>query len=81
MTSMVSENLRKIVALIIVTFSFISIPVLMFLSVVMMYFNLNQIIQFYYSRTLVSALTAVSLAIINAILLYAIWVIVRWARK
>jgi len=78
---MVSEDLRKILALIIVTLSFISVPVLLFFFAVMIYLNVNQIIQFYYTRALIDALLAISLAIFNAVLFFAIRALIRWVRE
>jgi len=78
---MVSEDLKKILALVIVTLSFISIPVLLFFFAVMIYFNVYQIIQFYYTKTLVDALIAISLAITNTVLFLAIRALIRWVRK
>jgi len=78
---MVSEDLKKILALIIVTLSFISIPVLLFFFAVMLYFNVYQIIQFYYTKTLADALIAIALAIINTALFFAIKALIRWVRK
>lgn len=76
-----SEDSQNIVALIIVTLSFMSVPLLVFLFVVMVYFNVNEIIQFYYTGAFVDALLALLLAICNAMLLFAIHRLVRWVRK
>lgn len=76
-----SEDSQNIVALIIVTLSFMSIPLLIFLFVVMVYFGVNEIVQFYYTGAFVDALLAVFLAIGNIVLLFAIHRLVRWVRK
>jgi len=81
MGNMVSEDFKKILALVFVTLCFISIPVLLFFFVVMIYFNVNQIIQFYYGGALIDALVAISLAIINTVLFFAIRALIRWVRK
>jgi len=81
MRNMVSEDVKKILALVFVTLSFLSIPVLLFFLVVMIYFNVNQIIQFYYTKALTDALVAISLAIINVVLFFAIRALIRWVRK
>lgn len=81
MRNMVSEDLQKILALIIVTLSFISIPVLLFLFAVMIYLNVNQIIQFYNTKAIIDGLIAISLAIINTVLFFAIRALIRWVRK
>jgi len=81
MRNMVSEDLQKILALIIVTLSFISIPVLLFLFAITIYLNVNQIIQFYDTRALIHALVAISLAIFNTVLFFAIRALIRWVRK
>ena len=78
---MVSEDLEKIIALIIVALSFISIPVMLFFFVVMIYFNVNQIIQFYYTKNFADASVAIAMAIINAVLFFAIRALIRWVRK
>jgi hypothetical protein len=81
MRNMVSEDLQKILALIIVTLSFISIPVLLFLFAVMIYLNITRIIQFYDTKALIDGLIAISLAIINTVLFFAIRALIRWVRK
>jgi len=78
---MVSEDLRKIVALIIVTLSYISIPVLLFFFAVTVYINAQYIVQFYYTRAPVDALAAVLLAFFNVGLFFAIRALVRWLRE
>jgi len=78
---MVSEDLRKIVALIIVTLSYISVPVLLFFFAVTVYINAQYVIQFHYTRALVDALVAVLLAFFNIVLLLAIRALVRWLRE
>ena len=81
MREMVSEDSKNILALIIVTLSFISIPLLLFFLAVMVYFNVNQIVQFYHTRASADALLALLLAIANIVLLFAIHHLVRWVRK
>lgn len=81
MRNMVSEDSQNILALIIVTLSFLSVPLLLFLFAVMVYFNVNEIVQFYYTGAFVDALLAFLLAIGNAMLLFAIHRLVRWVRK
>jgi len=76
-----SEDSQNILALIIVTLSFISVPLLLFLFAVMIYFNVNEIVQFYYTGAFVDALMAILLAIGNIVLLFAIVHLVRWVRK
>ena len=78
---MVSEDLEKIVALIVVALSFISIPVMLFFFVVMLYFNLNQIVQFYYTKNFIDAFLAIAMSIINVVLFFAIRALIRWTRK
>jgi len=81
MMAMGSEDSRNILALIIVVLSFVSVPLLLFLFVVTVYFNANQIIQFYYTRAPADALLAFLLAIANIVLLLAIRRLIRWVRK
>jgi hypothetical protein len=78
---MVSEDSQNILALIIVTLSFISVPLLLFLFAVMVYFNVNEVVQFYSTGAFVDALLALLLAVGNIVLLFAIRYLVRWVRK
>ncbi len=81
MRNMGSEDSQNILAMIIVTLSFLSVPLLLFLFAVMVYFNVNEIVQFYHTGALVDALLALLLAIGNVGLLFAIHRLVRWVRK
>ena len=81
MRNMVSEDSQNILALIIVTLSFISVPLLLFLFAVMVYFNVNEVVQFYSTGAFVDALLALLLAVGNIVLLFAIRYLVRWVRK
>jgi len=65
---MVSEDVEKILALIIVTLSFLSLPVLLFLFFIVLYIDATYIIQFYNTRNLTDALVAAGLALVSAIL-------------
>ena len=78
---MVSEDLEKILALIIVTFSFLSIPLLLFLFVIAIYFDVTYVIQFYHTRNFTDALMAIFLAIVNAGLFLFLRFLIRWIRK
>jgi cell division protein FtsL len=78
---MVSEDLEKILALIIVTFSFLSIPLLLFLFVIAIYFDVTYVIQFYHTRNFTDALIAVFLAIVNVGLFLFLRFLIRWVRK
>jgi len=78
---MVSEDREKILALIIVTFSFLSIPVLLFLFFVLIYIDANYLIQFYNTRSLMDALMTVLLAIVNAGLFFLLRALIKWIRK
>jgi len=78
---MVSEDSQNILALIIVALSFLSVPLLLFLFAVMLYFNVSEIVQFYYTGAFMDALLALLLAIGNTMLLFAIHRLVRWVRK
>jgi cell division protein FtsL len=78
---MVSEDLEKILALIIVTFSFLSIPLLLFLFVIAIYFDVTYVIQFYHTRNFTDALMAVFLAIVNVGLFLFLRFLIRWVRK
>jgi len=81
MKNMVSEDLRKILALIIVTLSFLSLPVLLFFFAVMILINVYQIVQFYNTKALADALMAIFLTIVNTVLFFAIWALIRWVRE
>lgn len=78
---MVSEDVEKILALIIVTFSFLSIPILLFLFIVLLFLNANYVIRFYNTGTLVDALMAVLLAIVNAGFFFILRALIKWVRK
>ena len=78
---MVSEDVEKILALIIVTFSFLSIPVLLFLFFILIYLDVNYLIQFYNSRSFADALMTVFLAIVNVGLLFLLRALIKWIRK
>jgi len=78
---MVSEDVEKILALIIVTFSFLSVPILLFLFIILIYINANYLIQFYNTRALSDALMAVLLAIVNAGLFFFLRALIKWIRK
>jgi hypothetical protein len=79
--SMVSEDVRKIIALVIVTLSYVLIPVLLFFFVVAVYFDLYYAVQFYYTNAIADAMIAVLLALVNAALLFGIWALIRWVRQ
>ncbi len=78
---MVSEDVEKILALVIVTFSFLSIPVLLFLFFVLLYINASYLIQFYNTRSLADALVTVLLAIANVGLFFLLRALIKWIRK
>jgi len=81
MKKMVSEDSSNILALIIVTFSFISVPILLFLLAVMIYFNVQYAVQFYNRNDLTDAVIAISLAIANIVLVFVIRALTKWLRK
>jgi hypothetical protein len=78
---MVSEDLEKILALIIVTFSFLSVPILLFIFMVTIYFDVVYVIDFYNTRNSAAAIMAVFLAIINVGLFLLIKALIKWIRK
>jgi hypothetical protein len=78
---MVSEDVRKIIALILVTLSYISLPVLLFLLAVAVYIDLNYAVQFYYTKAAMDAVIAILLAFVNIALLFGIRALIRWLRK
>lgn len=81
MRTMVSEDSQNILALIVVALSFLSVPLLLFLFVVTVYFNVDRIVQFYNTGILADALLALLLAIANIGLLFIIRRLIRWVRK
>lgn len=81
MKNMVSEDVRKIIALIIVTLSYISIPVLLFILAVTIYINIQHTIQFYYTRALADGVAVILLAFFNIGLFFAIRALIRWLRE
>jgi len=78
---MVSEDVEKILALIIVTLSFLSLPVLLFLFFIVLYIDATYIIQFYNTRNLTDALVAAGLALVSAILFLILRTLTKWIRK
>jgi hypothetical protein len=78
---MVSESIEKILALIIVVLSFLSLPILIFLLVVAVFVDVTYIIQYYNTRNLVDAIVAAGLAIVSAVLLVVLRTLARWIRK
>jgi len=78
---MVSEDLEKILALIIVTFSFLSIPVLLFLFIILLFVNANYLIQFFNTGAIADALMTVLLGIVNAGLFFLLRALIKWIRK
>jgi hypothetical protein len=78
---MVSEDVEKILALIIVTFSFLSIPLLLFLFMIAIFFDVTYVIQFYHTRSFTDALMAVFLTIVNVGLFLLLRALIKWVRK
>ena len=78
---MVSEDVRKIIALVIVTLAYISIPVLFFSLAITVYMNLYHAVQFYHTNALVDALIALGLAVFNVALFFGIRALIRWVRE
>jgi len=78
---MVSESVEKILALIIVVLSFLSLPILIFLLAVAVFVDVTYIIQYYNTRNLVDAIIAAGLAIVSAVLFVILRALARWIRK
>jgi len=78
---MVSEDVEKILALVIVTLSFLSLPVLLFLVVLILYIDATYVVEFYHTRNLSDASAAVLLAIVSAGLLLVLRKLTKWIRK
>ncbi len=77
----VSEDREKILALIIVTLSFLSLPVLLFLLVVVVYIDATYAIQFYNTGNFTDGLIAFVLAIVSAGLFLVLRTLTKWIRK
>jgi len=75
------EEREKILALIIVTFSFLSFPVLLFIFVIAIFFDATYIINFYNTRNFADASMAVFLAIVNVGLFLLLRALIKWVRK
>ena len=78
---MVSEDTEKILALIIVTISFLSLPILLFLFMITIFFDAVYVIDFYNTRSSTAALMAILLAIVNVGLFLLLRFLIRWIRK
>ncbi len=78
---MVSEDVEKILALIIVTLSFLSLPVLLFLFFVVLYIDATYVIRFHYTRDFTDGLIAVGLAIASVGLFLVLRFLAKWIRK
>jgi hypothetical protein len=76
-----SEEREKIIALTIVTLSFLSLPVLLFIFVITVFFDAIYIINFYNTRNFADATMAVFLAIVNVGLFLLLRFLIRWIRK
>jgi len=81
MKNMVSEDVGKIIALIIVTLSYISIPVLLFFFAFAVYIDLHYAVQFYYTKAAEDAVIAILLAFANVALFLGIRALIQWVRK
>ena len=77
----VSEDVKKILALIIVTLSFLSLPVLLFVFVVVLYFDVTYAVQFYQTRSVMDALALVGLTILSAGVFLLLRISIKWIRK
>jgi len=78
---MVSEDTEKILALIIVTLSFLSLPILLFLFMITIFFDAVYVIDFYNTRSSTAALMAILLAIVNVGLFLLLRALIKWIRK
>ena len=78
---MVSEDVEKILALVIVTLSFLSLPVLLFFFVLVLYIDATYVIQFYHTGELMDALVAVLLTTASAGLFLILRYLIKWIRK
>jgi len=78
---MVSEDVENILALIIVTLSFLALPILLFLFIIVLYIDATYIIQFYHTRNLADALVAAGLTLASAALFLILRTLTRWIRK
>ncbi len=78
---MVSEDVEKILALIIVTLSFLSLPVLLFVFIIVLYLDVTYVVQFYQTGSLMDALALVGLTILSVGLFLLLRALTKWIRK
>jgi hypothetical protein len=78
---MVSEDTEKIIALIIVTLSFLSLPVLLFIFGIVLFLNVAYAIDFYNTRDFTAAVMIVFLTTVNFVLFLLLRFLIRWIRK
>jgi len=78
---MVSEDVEKILALIIVTLSFLSLPVLLFVFIIVLYLDVTYAVQFYQTGSIMDALALVGLTILSAGLFLLLRALTKWIRK
>lgn len=78
---MVSSDSKRILALVIVTVSIISVPVLLFFLAFTIYLNMNEIIQYYQTKALANVLMAILLGALNVCLFFAIRALIKWLRR
>lgn len=78
---MVSEDTEKIIALIIVTLSFLSLPVLLFIFGIVLFLNVTYAIDFYNTRDFTAAVMIVFLTTVNFVLFLLLRFLIRWIRK
>jgi hypothetical protein len=78
---MVSEDTEKIIALIIVALSFLSLPVLLFIFVIALFLNVTYAIDFYNTRNFTAAVLTVFLTTVNFGLFLLLRFLIRWIRK
>jgi len=77
----VSEDLEKILALVIVALSFLSIPLLLFFFVFLIFIDVNYFVQFYYTRNTADAAIAIVLAILEILFLWFLRALIKWVRR
>lgn len=78
---MVSEDTEKIIALIIITLSFLSLPVLLFIFGIVLFLNVTYAIDFYNTRDFTAAVMIVFLTTVNFVLFLLLRFLIRWIRK
>jgi len=78
---MVSSDSKRILAILIITLSIISVPVLLFFLAFTVYLTFTEFVQYFQTGATVNGLMAILLVVFNVCLFFAIWALIKWLRK